>query len=91
VVFRHRRWVKGVAYWFLKIEASVETTPMVYWGYYYAGEGITVQVVTYTEKARLPEQEQSFTEFLNGLTVSGQRLGPRTWDAERSAPERSRK
>ena len=43
---------------------------MVYWGYFYVGEGGTVQVVTYTEKSRLPEYGQGFTDFLNGLTVS---------------------
>ena len=70
VVFRHRRWVKGIAFWFLKIEATVETIPMVYWGYFYVGEDGTVQVITYTEKSRLPEYEQGFADFLNGLTVS---------------------
>ena len=70
VVFRHRRWANGVAWWFLKVEAAVETTPMVYWGYFYAGEGRTVQVVAYTETSRLPEYGQAFTDFLNGLTVS---------------------
>lgn len=70
VVFRHRTWVNGVAFWFLKIEATVGAIPVVYWGYFYVGEGGTVQVVTYTEKSRLPEYGQGFTDFLNGLTVS---------------------
>ena len=70
VVARNRSWVKGVAFVFLKIEATVGTTPMVYWGYYYVDEGCTVQVVTYTEKSQLPEYERSFMDFLNGLTVS---------------------
>ena len=70
IVFRNSRWVKGVASRFLKIEATVGNILMVYWGYFYAGEGGTVQVVTHTEKSRLPEYEQSFTDFLNGLTVS---------------------
>lgn len=70
IVFRDRKWVKGVAYWFLKIEATVGTSPMVYWGYFYVGEGGTVQVITYTEKSHLPEYEHGFTDFLNGLTVS---------------------
>jgi hypothetical protein len=70
VVFRNRKWVKGVTFCFLKIEATVGTTPMVYWGYFYAGEGSTVQVVTYAEKSRFPEYEQGFTDFLSGLTVT---------------------
>ena len=70
VVFRNRRWVNGVASWFLKIKATVGTIPMVYWGCFYVFEGATVQVVTYTEKSRLPEYEQAFTDFLNGLTAS---------------------
>ena len=70
IVFRNRPWVKGAASWFLRIEATVNAVPMVYWGHYYAGDGGTVQVVTYTEKNRWLEYEQRFTEFLNGLTVS---------------------
>ena len=66
VVFRHRSWVSGVAFWFLKIEATVGTIPMVYWGYFYVSEGGTVQVVTYTEKSRLPEYERGFRDFVNG-------------------------
>ena len=54
----------------LKIEAEINTVPMVYWGYYYAGQGSTVQVVTYTTKALLPKSENDFMELLNGLTVS---------------------
>jgi hypothetical protein len=70
VVFRNRNWVNGVAFRFLKIEATVGTIPMDYWGYFYVGEGCTVQVITYTEKSQLPEHERGFMDFLNGLTVS---------------------
>jgi hypothetical protein len=70
VVFRHKRGVNGVDVWFLKIEAEVGTVPMVYCGYYYADQSSTVQVVTYTTKTLLPEFENDFMEFLNGLTVS---------------------
>jgi hypothetical protein len=70
IVFQNRPWVKGVVSWFLKIEATVNEVPMVYWGHYYVGSGGTVQVVTYAEKSRWPEYEQRCTDFLNGLTVS---------------------
>lgn len=70
VVFRHRRRVDGADVWFLKIDAEAGTVPMVYCGYYYAGRGSTVQVVTYTTKTLLPELEDDFMEFLNGLAVS---------------------
>ena len=70
LVFRHKRRVNGAVLWFLKIEAEINTVPMVYWGYYYAGQGSTVQVVTYTTKALLPKSENDFMELLNGLTVS---------------------
>jgi hypothetical protein len=56
--------------YFLKIEANVDTVPMVYCGYFYAGENGTVQVVTYTAKALLPEYEREFMDFLNGFAVS---------------------
>ncbi len=70
VVFRDQRKVNGVVLRILKIEAEVDAVPMVYWGYYYADPNSTVQVVTYTEKALLPEHEDDFREFLNGLAVS---------------------
>ncbi len=70
VVFRNRSWAKGVTFSFLKIEATVGTTPMAYWGYFYVGIGCTVQVIAYTEKSNLPEYEHAFTDFLNGLTIS---------------------
>jgi hypothetical protein len=70
VVFRHRSWNNGVAFWFLKIKATVGTIPMAYWGYFYVGEGGTVQVITYAEQSRLAEYEQDFMGFLNGLSVS---------------------
>jgi len=69
LVFRHKRRVNGVVLWFLKIEAEVNKMPMVYLGYYYAGQSSTIQVVTYTKKALLPESENDFMEFLNGLAV----------------------
>jgi hypothetical protein len=70
VVFRHRIWSKDVTFWFLKIEATVGNVPMVYWGRFYVTEAGTVQVIVYTEKGRLAEFEQAFTDFLNGVTVS---------------------
>jgi hypothetical protein len=70
VVFRHKRRVNGVVLYFLKIEANVDTVPMVYSGYFYAGENGTVQVVTYTAKSLLPEYEKEFMDFLNGFVVS---------------------
>ena len=70
IVFRNRRRVGGVVLSFLKIEAEVDTVPMVYCGYYYGGENGTVQLVTYTEKARFPEYEKVFMDFLNGFVVS---------------------
>ena len=70
IAFRQQRRINGVNFKFLKIEAEVNAVPMVYWGCFYGGEYGTVQVVTYTAKARLPEYEKDFTDFFNGLTVS---------------------
>lgn len=69
MVLRYRNWNKGDAFWSLKLHATVATVPMIYWGYFYVGEGGTVQVVTYAEKSRFSEYEQSFKDFLNGLTI----------------------
>ncbi len=70
MVFREKRKINGVVLWVLKIEAKTGTVPMVYWGYYYAGQNGTVQVVTYTTKTLLPGSESDFMELLNGLVVS---------------------
>lgn len=70
VIFRDKRKVNGAVLHFLKIEANVDTVPMVYWGYFYAGENGTVQVVTYTAKTLLREYEKGFMDFLNGFVVS---------------------
>jgi hypothetical protein len=70
IVFRDKRRVNGTVLHFLKIEANVDTVPMVYWGYFYAGENGTVQVVTYAAKTRLPGYEREFMDFLNGFVVS---------------------
>ncbi len=70
VVFRDKRRVNGAVLYFLKIEANVDTVPMVYCGYFYAGENGTVQAVTYTAKTLLPEYEKEFMDFLNGFVVS---------------------
>ena len=50
IVSRQQRRINGVNVRFLKIEADVNTVPMVYLGCFYGGEYGTVQVVTYTEK-----------------------------------------
>lgn len=70
VVFRDKRRVHGADLYFLKIEANVDTVPMLYCGYVYAGENGTVQVVAYTAKTVWPEHEKEFMDFLNGLVVS---------------------
>jgi hypothetical protein len=70
VVFRSTRRVNGADLHFLKIEANVDTVPMVYRGYFYAGENGTVQVVTYTAKTLFPKYEREFMDFINGFAVS---------------------
>jgi len=70
IVSRPQRRINGVDVRFLKIEAEVNGVPMVYWGCFYSGEYGTVQIVTYTAKALLPEYEKEFMDFLNGFMVS---------------------
>ncbi len=70
VVFRNRRRVNGVDVVILKIEVIEGTVPRVYYGYFYAGEFGTVQVVTSTLKALFAKHEREFLEFLNGFEVS---------------------
>lgn len=70
IVYRQQRRINGVDVRFLKIEADVNTVPMVYWGCFYGGEYGTVQVVTYTPKTLVPEHEKDFIDLLNGFMVS---------------------
>jgi hypothetical protein len=69
-VFRDKRKVNGAVLHFLKIQANVNAVPMVYSGYFYAGENGTVQVVTYTAKTLLPQYEKDFMDLLDGLVIS---------------------
>jgi hypothetical protein len=69
IIFKETRLVNGSEVWFLKMDAEYNKIPFVYYGYYYSGNGGTVQVITYTAKSLLAEYDRDFMEFLNGLAV----------------------
>ncbi|MEO8028742.1 MAG: YbjN domain-containing protein, partial [Bryobacteraceae bacterium] len=67
LVSRDKITVNGIVLWRQKMNASVNGVPVSYYGYYYGGDGGTVQVLTYCGQGQLPELEAELTEFLSGL------------------------
>lgn len=69
VILEERRMVNGNEILCMKIEGTIEMIPFIYYGYYYAGEAGTIQVITYTARNLFDEFESDFAEFLNGFEV----------------------
>jgi len=69
IIFQEKRSVNGVDVWFLKLAAESSKIPLIYYGYYYGGEGGSAQVITYTGRNLSSEYEKDFFEFLNGFRV----------------------
>ncbi len=70
VAYRGQQRTNGFDVRVVRIELAIRGVPWVYWGGFYGGEYGTVQLVTYTEKARLPQFEKDITDLLAGFTVS---------------------
>lgn len=70
MTLKQKRRVGGVDLWFQTVEATIKGTPVTYMGYYYGGQGGTVQVLTYTARSLVNDYGPDFTEFLNGFRVS---------------------
>jgi hypothetical protein len=70
IIYRKKCRVNGAKVWYLKIAAEVDKTPVMIFGYCYAGKAGTAQVYTIAKKSELPEYEKDCMEFLNGLVIS---------------------
>ena len=70
IVVREKRKVNGAEVWFLQMDVVVDKTPFAYYGYYYASDAGSVQIITYTGKNLIAEYKDDFLEFLNGFRVA---------------------
>ena len=70
MTLKQKRHVGGVDVWFQTVNATIKGTPVTYMGYYYGGQGGTVQVLTYTARNLVNDYGPDFIEFLNGFRVS---------------------
>ena len=69
IVFEEQRTVNGVEVLCLQIEGTVDSTPLVFYNYHYAGPGGVIQIVSYTEKKYFDKYKQDMTDLLNGFVV----------------------
>jgi hypothetical protein len=70
MTLKQKRRVGGVDVWFQTVDATIKGTPITYMGYYYGGQGGTVQVLTYTATSVMNDYGPDLIEFLNGFRMS---------------------
>ena len=69
IVSEEKRVVNGKELLCLKLRATFQDIPVIYYGYYYGGSEGTLQVVTYTSSNIFDEYKQDFDDFLNGTQI----------------------
>jgi len=69
IVSEEKRVVKGKELLCLKLTATVQGIPAIYYGYYYGGSEGTLQVTTYTASNFFDEFKQDLDDFLNGTQI----------------------
>ncbi len=70
VTREENREVNGKKVLCMRMEGTIEGVQFVYYGYYYAGKGGIVQLITFTSRNLYAEYEKEMTEFLNGLVIN---------------------
>lgn len=70
IIFQETRRVNGTDVLVLQMKGTIQGIAFYYYGYYYAGSGGVIQVITYTGQNLFDEYKKDFDEFLDGLTVS---------------------
>ena len=70
VISEEKRTLNGKKILCLKMGATIENIPFVYYGYYYSGSDGTLQVVTYTGTNLFDEFKSDCEEFLNGTQIA---------------------
>jgi len=69
VTLEEERIVNGGNIFCMKMEGTIQSINFIYYGYYYAGEAGTLQLLTYTFTNLFHEYESDMTDFLNGLSI----------------------
>ena len=69
IASEEKRVVKGKELLCLKLTATFQGIPVIYYGYYYGGSEGSLQVVTYTASNLFDEFKQDFDDFLNGTQI----------------------
>lgn len=69
IVSEQTRRVNGVDVMNLRLEGNMNGVPITYYGYYWAGQPGTVQIVTFTGQNLFEEYKGDMLELLNGLQL----------------------
>lgn len=69
VIFEEERVVNGKKVLCMKIDGTIAGVQFSYFGYYYAGKGGIIQLITYTSQNLMDEYQGEMAEFLNGLII----------------------
>lgn len=64
------RNVNGLKVLHLVVSGTMQGIKFVYYGYYFSNENGTTQLVCYTGRKLLPDYQQDFDDFLNGISVA---------------------
>jgi len=67
IASEEKRTVNGVELMCLQITGTVQGIPIRYFGYYYAGQEGSIQVLTYSGNNLFDEYQADFEELLNGF------------------------
>lgn len=70
VTYEEERLVNGRKVLCLKIDGTIAGVQFTYYGYYYAGKGGIIQLITYTSQNLIDEYQGEMTNFLNGLIIN---------------------
>jgi hypothetical protein len=70
LIFEEERNVNGNTVRCVKINGTVENTPITYYNYYFVGKKSAIQVITFTSQSQFEEFEADMSDFLNGLEIA---------------------
>lgn len=69
VIFEERRRINGVDLMCMKMQGTIQGANFIFYGYYYAGNAGTIQVLTLTSSNLYKDYEAQMSDFLNGTVV----------------------
>ena len=63
ITFEEKRTINNNEVLYIKMKGTVQSKPFTYSGYYYAGKGETIQLITYTAQDLHDKFEYDFIDF----------------------------